>query len=175
METNVFSGSYTSECSSRAVASHPHTFEWTVKDVSPPRTSQSALHSLAVHLKLHVERPCAPRSSFSWEGAGPMCLASLRKSEKGHCWWREGSWVKVEPDARRASSAMGSREGKGWPINKDISRNGKWVCIIYDCKICLNVERKVATFWRWTGARITDTLSKHCWMWLWLWKTQNTP
>lgn len=49
------------------------------------------------------------------------------------------------PEALSASLAMGGSEGKGRPINKGISRNGKWVCIINDCKMCLSMQRKVAT------------------------------
>lgn len=76
--------------------------------------------------------------------SGLMCLPMLRKVKvKRPMLWRKG--LNVGPEPLRVPLAMGSGEGKGWFINKDISRNGKWAYIIHDCKICLNMERKVAT------------------------------
>lgn len=172
METNIFSGSYSSVCSSPAVASHPHTSELTVLDVSPPRASQAPLHS---------SWRCT--QNFMWRNSPVLPGAPSVDRVQGWCapchWGSLGKAIgydmkKSGTEALRGSSARDGREEKGWPINKYISRNGEWVCIINDCKICLNMERRVATSQDGMEPG-PQLLCPNTWMIMWFWKTPNDP
>lgn len=140
---HIFSGFSISVCSFWAVTSHHHTSALTAKNMNPPWAAQPSLQGL--YSKLHVEDSPVLHGDLSTpSSSGLMCLSMLRKVKvKRPMLWRKG--LNVGPELLRVPLAMGGGEGKGWFINKDISRNGKWAYIIHDCKICLNMERKVAT------------------------------
>lgn len=94
---------------------------------------------------LHVEElPCTLWGPFICKGfRADVVIDAVEVKAKWPAVWGKG--LNMGPEPQKAPSAMGGREGKGWFINKDISRNGNWVCIINDCKICLNMERRGAT------------------------------
>lgn len=157
--------------SSRAVASHPHTSASTVK-MSPPWTSQSSLQG--VPSNLHGGTPLY--------STGPFQLLGVQGWGAFWCWGNTGKAAYGMRDGVNHGqslwgclSAMGGREGKGWFINKGIFRNGKWVCIINDCKICLNMERKVATSQDGMEPGPQSLCPNTVELLLWFWETQNTP
>lgn len=64
--------------------------------------------------------------------------------------------------------------GKKRLTYKYSSRNGKWVCISNDCKICLNMERRVATSQDGMEPG-PQSLCPNTWTIMWFWKTPKDP